>query len=298
MIKINKLTKKRENEFLMFQEKRFERLKPKLDMEPIFKPVVDYFYPSGIPNEKRIRNLLIGDINDLKNIIGSIGPILDKNNTFRTAYNNFHISLLSCKLSKWLDLKTCPYCNRNYIFHFTKKGFLYEFDHYFPISEYPYLALSLYNLIPACSLCNLAKSAVNPCTKPFMYPYSDEFGYKINFKIQYNTIFDLYKEQYNFDIIFDFCTSDKLLKNKANEAINTLHLNDYYNKHKDDAFRIIKICQLAKSSYVSSLQNEFSNLFLDENNLIETVIGTSFCKDDWKNSILSKFNYDIFNQFY
>lgn len=60
-----------------------------------------------------------------------------------------------CKTSKYL---MCPYCQQAPAFtiHRTEdnKGHRPTLDHYYPKGEYPYLALSLYNLIPSCYSCN------------------------------------------------------------------------------------------------------------------------------------------------
>jgi len=61
-----------------------------------------------------------------------------------------------------LDLKTCPYCNRNYTFLVNDEtGKLRpEIDHFYPKSIYPFLAMSFFNLIPSCSICNHTKSNI------------------------------------------------------------------------------------------------------------------------------------------
>lgn len=62
--------------------------------------------------------------------------------------------LLIKELAK--KLKYCPYCNAEtvYAFDYGDKLARSAFDHYFPRIRYPYLGLSLYNLIPACARCN------------------------------------------------------------------------------------------------------------------------------------------------
>lgn len=56
---------------------------------------------------------------------------------------------------------TCTYCNRVYSFTVVKgrgrnKRYITrpQFDHWYPKSKFPLLALSLYNLIPSCPVCN------------------------------------------------------------------------------------------------------------------------------------------------
>ena len=62
------------------------------------------------------------------------------------------------------QLKICPYCNADPVYYYelrekvgkkTQIRFVKSaFDHYFPRSRYPFLGISLYNLIPACTRCN------------------------------------------------------------------------------------------------------------------------------------------------
>jgi hypothetical protein len=85
-------------------------------------------------------------------------------------------------ITKSLDLKACPYCNQVEIYcnkviaeddrQNTIKDS--ELDHFYPKSRVPYLAVSLFNLVPSCSTCNggngkhtsdiYAERLVNPFT--------------------------------------------------------------------------------------------------------------------------------------
>ena len=60
-----------------------------------------------------------------------------------------------------MNVKVCPYCNRQYIFTIfsknQKKG-RPELDHFFPKDIYPYLSCSIFNFIPSCHYCNHQKS--------------------------------------------------------------------------------------------------------------------------------------------
>ncbi len=55
-------------------------------------------------------------------------------------------------------VKVCPYCNSESVYALEvvdrQKPYLSSFDHFFPKHRYPFLALSLYNLIPSCFRCN------------------------------------------------------------------------------------------------------------------------------------------------
>lgn len=53
-----------------------------------------------------------------------------------------------------VGLKTCPYCNRAYIYRISRGQINPVLDHFYPKSIYPILGVSLYNLIPCCHVCN------------------------------------------------------------------------------------------------------------------------------------------------
>lgn len=55
-------------------------------------------------------------------------------------------------------MRYCPYCNADMVYTIKcddkDKPYKSAFDHFYPKSRYPFLGLSLYNLIPACDRCN------------------------------------------------------------------------------------------------------------------------------------------------
>lgn len=55
-------------------------------------------------------------------------------------------------------LRYCPYCNADMVYTIkcddNGKSYKSAFDHFYPRSRYPFLGLSLYNLIPSCDRCN------------------------------------------------------------------------------------------------------------------------------------------------
>jgi hypothetical protein len=59
-------------------------------------------------------------------------------------------------LAALLDTRACVYCNRQYTLTVVAMDEITrpEFDHFYSQSEHPLLALSFYNLIPSCHICN------------------------------------------------------------------------------------------------------------------------------------------------
>ena len=98
--------------------------------------------------------------------------------------------LLMKELAK--HVRYCPYCNAEtiYAIKFTERGdtrmVKNAFDHYFPRARYPFLGLSLYNLIPACSRCN---SNLKGCKYKDLvrmaHPYLDDVGMNMVFTLVY-----------------------------------------------------------------------------------------------------------------
>ena len=77
-----------------------------------------------------------------------------------------------------LKAETCPFCNRMYtktlMMSKNNARIRPELDHFYPKSKYPYLAVSLFNLIPICSYCNKQKSDYAE-----MYTRSRKYRYSI-----------------------------------------------------------------------------------------------------------------------
>jgi hypothetical protein len=96
----------------------------------------------------------------------------DKAAVVKAVHNAFNYDKFSKSRSTWgayqlvmtYGERICPYCNLNHVnFHSppkgTRKGMKVlemrpPLDHYYPRFSYPYLGISLYNLVPCCHQCN------------------------------------------------------------------------------------------------------------------------------------------------
>ncbi|MGN0086614.1 MAG: HNH endonuclease [Alloprevotella sp.] len=56
-----------------------------------------------------------------------------------------------------LGIRTCVYCNLQYALTINHSEGLFELDHRYPKSKYPYLCTTFYNLQPSCPTCNHGK---------------------------------------------------------------------------------------------------------------------------------------------
>ena len=111
------------------------------------------------------------------------------------------------KFIKNSDLKTCPYCNRNYIYTINKnRNIKGEIDHFYPKDLYPILGVSYHNLIPSCQTCNglNAKGNKDSYLKKLKNPYDIQVNdFKFNFKINSINIFNPLKDEDSIEIYFE-----------------------------------------------------------------------------------------------
>lgn len=81
----------------------------------------------------------------------------------------------------------CPYCNFHQLEAYptsggkTHKGPL---DHFYDKDRYPYLALSIYNLVPVCDQCNHEKLTKPTSLGSHTHPFHDDFHELVYFSVQ------------------------------------------------------------------------------------------------------------------
>lgn len=117
------------------------------------------------------------NVKDIKRSI-RYGWKTDKILGFSEFYSLFRSSDEAFEILEIIGANVCPYCNRQYTFTARKNEVRTrpQFDHFYPQALYPYLAISIYNLIPSCASCNLGKRDSSP--KNILYPYEEDFDRK------------------------------------------------------------------------------------------------------------------------
>ncbi|OAV66517.1 hypothetical protein Barb6_02584 [Bacteroidales bacterium Barb6] len=220
---------------------------------------------------------------------------------FKTYMINLYEKLFyKRKIGNWLaeklDVKVCPYCNRQYTFTITKekqkgekqkrkdkKTTRPEFDHFYPQSKYPYLALSFYNLIPSCHTCNHIKGT----ERIGINPYLSEFGDKCKFVLK--------DEDTKMPVILD----KKHIKvdfSLENDNITVFGLKELYNQHIDYVEEIIDKAQAYNADYYDSLIQSFSGLGKTPAEIDRCIWGNYIETADHCKRPLSKLTRDILEQ--
>jgi len=214
-------------------------------------------------------------------------------------------------LAKLLDIRVCPYCNRQYTFTVLIENgkTRAEFDHFFSQSKYPYLALSFYNLIPSCHICNSnLKGSENFSLSRNIHPYLEGYENEVRFKIHLRNKNKFKKSEIknwfginffngahkSFDIKIKVIKPTVAIQKKANNNIDVFLLENLYNEHKDYVIELIQKAEVYQPEYVDWLFKEYGGkLFNSTNDVYRMLLSNYILPEDFGKRVLSKFTRDI-----
>lgn len=288
-----------------YMEDVFPRVKSFLEKNennPKYGLVCQYLSTNRHLNDQKIETLLTGELPSLLAAINAIGPIKTEGNDkgFHRLYNNFTNRNLGKVWGEKIGVKICPYCNRSYIFTLKHGGTRSQYDHFFPKSLYPYLALSMYNLIPCCPVCNSIKSdydTFEPSTKRerFIYPHRDCYGTQISFSVATRKAVDPWlgcSDEFDIKLMANKTTSDEF-RSKVRNTVNRLQLEELYNKHKDYVQDIIRTTYIYDEDYCRTLFTSFPELFSSLQDVENMVFMNYLDEKDWGKRVLAKLSHDV-----
>ena len=202
-----------------------------------------------------------------------------------------------------ININVCPYCNRQYITTISNDKIRQaHMDHFFCQEKYPYLALSIWNLIPSCSYCNGKKSNKDMCSENRMlYPYSEEFGEKHRFRVipednRFMQVFQGISKEFSIDI--DHLNDDDGISSKVRISEETLHLISLYNTHREYVRKLLYSRYVLTDLYKNEMFSTFSNLFKDERDMLISLIPDYVEKSAWGQVPLAKLTHDLMEERY
>ena len=206
-------------------------------------------------------------------------------------YENYRESKL-VELSRMLNIKVCPYCNHNFTLYIdilgkTNMKGLFQFDHFYDKSDYPYLSMSLYNLIPSCSYCNHQKRTTQ-------------------LDIRYNPYFKAISEEFHFKVVDSFLLRSgkkgadkidiKIERNVSRQGVdelqNDLHLEEQYGRHRDIVQEIYD--KVYNETYYRNMLTCIPDE--DREKLLNQWLGIPLDKNDIDKRPLTKFCQDVLKQ--
>jgi len=199
-----------------------------------------------------------------------------------------------------LGVTVCPYCNRNYIHTLeTNTGRTRaELDHFYPKSLYPFLSISIYNLIPSCHICNSnLKGSKNFFEVQHIHPFENLNQNKITFKLHYKDlkIETVIPNINQFEIDFNFNPSlNNSEMTMINNSLKTFKTKELYNNHKDIAQELVYKAYYYNKTKIEELQSILgTNSGIDENFIERVVYGNYIHENNFGKRPLAKFTGEI-----
>lgn len=294
------------------------------------KPIMDLI-------KTDLRDIIIGKPDQLEDIASKLEPEIQ---AAKTSYKAKHPALTKTEIDAWfkseifkvfnystdshsfikkdngaiayrhakrLKMNTCPYCNCNFTYTIKNKRMKSrpQFDHFLKKDAYPFFALSFYNLVPSCALCNSGalKGSKLFSHKTHLHPFIDSIDKVYQFRTKVTAV-DFLVSGADFELKMILCDkvkpSDPLAK-KAKKNLEVFALNDRYKYHKDIAEGVIKNSHIYCNTAISDLYKSFKvgtkSIFSSELEIKELIVGNFLNPDNFHQRIHSKLVRDIAEEF-
>jgi hypothetical protein len=194
-------------------------------------------------------------------------------------------------LAAALDINVCVYCNRNYthtvISRAGRKITRPTFDHFFNKAAHPVLALSFYNLIPSCAICNS--------------------GVKHEASFMLGTHYHPYLDDYINDFVFSYKPSDKtrsgyeiLVKPvgaKTTQTLKDLATELIYNSHTQELREMLDMRYKFSDNYLSILHDKvLTGVRMSPAELYRIAFGAEMETPKFGQRPFSKFKNDLLKE--
>lgn len=225
---------------------------------------------------------------EIKDIVISLNNIFDYDK-----FRKFKVHKWGAyKYIKMLDIQTCPYCDRNFItIHIgpEKNGSLLKaqktsphLDHFLDKATHPYLAISIYNLIPCCYVCNTSfkgskKFTMNSHFHPFVDGFDNDVRFSIEFEKDSSTsrydIKDLFSKNYKLKLKI-INNRDDNFENRVKAVKDVFQIEEIYNDfHTLISDELINQHVTYTPERIREIYKSIPGLFSDINDVKLTLLG-------------------------
>ncbi|MBQ1517448.1 MAG: hypothetical protein IIZ46_04535 [Clostridia bacterium] len=202
------------------------------------------------------------------------------------------------RLVEMLGVKVCPYCNRLFTTTVSKSGKTVrpQLDHYRDKSDYPFLALSIMNLVPSCGVCNLIKSNKKD---EVLYPYEEEMGDNCTFHVKpkngdLSLLIGVQPDNKD-KIELKFKKGDEN-KERINNSIDIFKLEELYNTHTDIVSDLLLNRYICTDEMIDDILQNFPKLFQSRQEVKEILLMSKLDKERLGERPLGKLIHDISSQ--
>ena len=234
---------------------------------------------------------------------------------FINSYTNFRGGGFNNYNQVWFDklnLRTCPYCNRNWITKSLDKDntsfkLYFDIDHFWPKSKYPWFAASFSNLIPSCVICNQRiKHSDDLDSDNYLHPYKDDMDAIIKFEVPAESYDIFYNKSTPINLKIVPRQPRTLMDPDFVKALNTFtffNLKNLYNTHLDYVRELMQKDIIYSESYIEQLFNDYGpsnpsgKIFDSKEDLMKMLIGNYVLSEQIHERPLAKLTKDILEDF-
>ena len=164
-----------------------------------------------------------------------------------------------------LDIRYCPYCNAETVetAMLPERIHVPDIDHIFPKDNYPLLAVSLYNLVPACNRCNSRFKKAQDMLKGWnvehplssLHPYVHNAYKHIRFDYRPKNVENLFIRPHVEDSPLTV-SSVKDSDDRAGRYINDYHLNEIYQDvYAEEINEMIRMEAICSNDFVKAMKD-------------------------------------------
>jgi hypothetical protein len=257
---------------------------------------------------RNLRKILTGTPDEIFQLNEDFGKIKHKMKSIKTELNqifNYKDFVLknetkykAYNLAKNLNIRVCLYCNREYTLTIIKdKKYITrpEFDHFFDKATYPLLALSIYNLIPSCHICNSTLKGTRKFSiNTHLHPYIDDClpHYKYTF-VPFD-IDSIFGNHTNLEI--KIVTSSNLISSKIELSSKVFELETIYNGHVEELKDLFDIRYKFSESYLEQLFDTYKSLGISYEEAYRVAFGVHYNESEFTRRPLSKIKKDLLQE--
>ena len=202
-------------------------------------------------------------------------------------------------------MRYCPYCNADMVYTITcddnGKTYKSAFDHFYPRSRYPFLGLSLYNLIPSCDRCNSKfKHDKYKETLETFHPYLDDVDSETHF-----ILIGLTNEMRHGVESADALkirlvprpTSANSVEASLTNYQSLYRIDDVYGQlYQDVAVQTLQIGEVINESYREEIKAHFLNVGICADP-VKIILGTPLKRKEINKYHVAKLKLDLLEQY-
>ncbi|QBY56471.1 hypothetical protein [Cupriavidus oxalaticus] len=187
----------------------------------------------------------------------------------------------------------CPYCQQSFCFTVDASTgkFRPQLDHFFKKSDYPYLAISLFNLIPCCGVCNSSlKGDEDFVSKKHLHPFFDTE--EVAFLVDPGTLVQRWNSP---DALLEIIVDESKLSKKGKNSVATFLLKERYRIHQ--AYLTEFVDDLTAWCDLSRIDEVNRRIFSGSSYMLTEKRAIGFDMNRYRQEFLGKIRLDLLLEF-